>query len=199
MGCECGWCLGSCGDGWLGFVPQNNVAFQQVGAAYNHMKPRLPMLPNPMLPIPRNLQMAMNLILCYSKSIDETICGLGKLANNRIFFKLYGEGEGDREKFREGRDRTRAERERESLRRADKGARTAEREDERARDEIVTSDLRQRARESGVRKEGTLASTERESVWCERARETRSERHDESSNTESRRERERDDIAREQT
>ncbi|GJU79419.1 sorting and assembly machinery component 50 homolog B-like protein [Tanacetum coccineum] len=40
-------------------INRNNAAFQQVGAAYNHMKPRLPMLPNPMLSIPGNPQMAM--------------------------------------------------------------------------------------------------------------------------------------------
>ena len=36
------------------------VAFQQVGVAYNQMRSRLPMLPNPMMPMPGNPQMAMN-------------------------------------------------------------------------------------------------------------------------------------------
>ncbi|KAI3678985.1 hypothetical protein L6452_38290 [Arctium lappa] len=36
------------------------AAYQQVGAAYNQLRPRLPVLPTPMMPMPGNPQMAMN-------------------------------------------------------------------------------------------------------------------------------------------
>lgn len=36
----------------------NAAAYQQVGAAYNQMRPRLPVLPTPMMPMPGNPQMA---------------------------------------------------------------------------------------------------------------------------------------------
>lgn len=36
------------------------AAYQQVGAAYNQLRPRLPVLPTPMMPMPGNPQMQMN-------------------------------------------------------------------------------------------------------------------------------------------
>ncbi|KAL6978440.1 hypothetical protein U1Q18_020108 [Sarracenia purpurea var. burkii] len=36
------------------------TAYQQVGAAYNSMRPRLPILPNPLMPMPGNTQLPMN-------------------------------------------------------------------------------------------------------------------------------------------
>ncbi|KAI3668229.1 hypothetical protein L6452_43306 [Arctium lappa] len=36
------------------------VTFQQVGAAYNQLRPRLSVLPNPMMPMPGNPQLAIN-------------------------------------------------------------------------------------------------------------------------------------------
>ncbi|XP_057508434.1 U1 small nuclear ribonucleoprotein C-like isoform X2 [Actinidia eriantha] len=36
------------------------AAYQQVGASYNHLRPRLPVLPTPMMPMPGNMQLPMN-------------------------------------------------------------------------------------------------------------------------------------------